>query len=231
MRRFSSYSHVTPEVQSLMNNHHKTTAAETAAASQAEKLEKLRSALEEFTRRQEAGEGGSLFDHEAEEKKAEVRRRALLLLDQRARSKAELRQRLTSLEFDPAVIDEVIGDLTRAKLLDDEDFAREWVRQRAQRRGKSARALDRELQEKGVDSHTRMTALEQIDADDERATARVVAQKKARSETRIPGDRAEYDKALRRVVGALARRGFPSSMSMELSREALDERLEELKSQ
>lgn len=212
-----------------MTDNQEPSAADMAAASQTEKLEKLRSALEEFTRRQEAGEAGSLFDHEAEEKKAEVRRRALLLLDQRARSRSELRQRLTSLEFDPEVIDEVIEDLTRAKLLDDEDFAREWVRQRAQRRGKSSRALDQELREKGVDSHTRMVALEQIDTDDERETARAVAQKKARSESRIPADRADYDKALRRVVGALARRGFPSSMSMELSREALNERIEELK--
>ena len=105
-----------------MTDNQEPSAADMAAASQTEKLEKLRFALEEFTRRQEAGEAGSLFDHEAEEKKAEVRRRALLLLDQRARSRSELRQRLTSLEFDPEVIDEVIEDLTRAKLLDDEDL-------------------------------------------------------------------------------------------------------------
>src|SRR5699024_1448028 len=197
--------------------------------SQAAKLDKLRTALEEFSRRQEEGAPSTLFDREAEEKKAEVRRRALLLLDQRARSRSELRERLLALELDPEVIDEVLGDLTRANLIDDEAFAQEWVRQRAQRRGKSSRVLDRELRDKGVDADIRARALEQIDADDERATARAVAVKKARSETRIPADRTDYDKALRRVVGALARRGFPAGISMDLAREALDERIEDLK--
>lgn len=196
---------------------------------QTQKLERLRAALEEFTARQNSGETSGFFDHEAEEKKAQVRRRALLLLDQRARSRSELQKRLNALEFEEEVITEVLDDLMRAKLIDDEAFAREWVRQRAQRRGKSARALDMELRDKGVDSQTRALALEQIDADDERETARAVAQKKARSESRIPEDRADYDKALRRIVGALARRGFPAGLSMELSREALDERIAGLK--
>lgn len=197
---------------------------------QAQKLEKLRIALEEFTERQNAGETSGFFDHEAEEKKATVRRRALLLLDQRARSRSELYKRLLALDLEEEIINEVLGDLTRAKLIDDEAFAREWVRQRAQRRGKSARALDMELRDKGVDSQTRALALEQIDSDDERETARAVAEKKARSESRIPEDRADYDKALRRIVGALARRGFPAGLSMELSREALDNRIADLES-
>lgn len=196
---------------------------------QATKLEKLRTALEEFNRRQEEGTASTLFDREAEEKKAEVRRRALLLLDQRARSRSELQGRLDALEFDHDIIEEVLEDLTRANLINDESFAQEWVRQRAQRRGKSTRVLDRELRDKGVDAGTRARALEQIDSEDERDTARAVAVKKARSESRIPADRSDYDKALRRVVGALARRGFPAGMSMDLAREALDERIEDLK--
>lgn len=196
---------------------------------QTEKIEKLRSILDNFERAHARGES-DFFDHEKEEKKANVRRRALLLLDQRARSVSELTTRLKALEFEEEIISEVIEDLLRAKLLDDELFASEWVRQRAARRGKSSRALDRELQEKGVDRQTRVAALEQLDPDDERETARAVAVKKARSETKIPQERSDYDKALRRVLGALARRGFPAGLSMEFAREALDERIEHLKS-
>ncbi|HKM25406.1 MAG TPA: regulatory protein RecX, partial [Corynebacterium sp.] len=72
---------------------------------------------------------GSLFDHEAEEAKAAVRRRALLLLDARARSRHELRGRLVDLEFDPVVIDDVLDDLAGVGLLNDAVFAHEWVRQ------------------------------------------------------------------------------------------------------
>lgn len=191
---------------------------------QAAKLAKLRKALTEY----EAGEGTGLFDHAAEEAKAEVRNRALKLLDQRARSRQELKERLTRLEFEPTVIEDVLDDLQSSNLINDQEFAAEWVRQRHARRGKSARALDRELSEKGVDSATRAQALEQIDADDEEAMARQLAEKKARSIKSAPADRAEQDKHLRRVVGVLARRGFPQGMSLQVARDAIAKRLQEL---
>lgn len=191
---------------------------------QQEKLEALRRALAEY----EAGKGPGLFDHEAESAKADVRKRALGLLDQRARSRHELRERLIDLEFEERLIDEVLDDLAAVNLLDDEHFAREWVRQRHARRGKSSRFLDRELVDKGVDAATRAAALEQIDPADEEATARSLARKKARSVKTVPADRTERDKALRRIVGVLARRGFDQSLSLRLAREALEERIGEL---
>ncbi|AGF72696.1 recombination regulator RecX [Corynebacterium halotolerans] len=188
------------------------------------KLEKLRRALADF----EAGEGSGLLDREAESAKAAVRKRALGLLDQRARSRHELRGRLLDLEFEERLVDEVLDDLAAVHLLDDETFAHEWVRQRHARRGKSARVLNRELADKGVDAATRAAALDQIDPEDEEATARELARKKARSVKAVPADRTERDKALRRIVGVLARRGFSQSMSLSLAREALDERIAEL---
>lgn len=71
-------------------------------------------------------------------------------------------------------------------------------------------------------------ALAQIGPEDEEATARELTHKKARSIREVPADRAERDKALRRIVGVLARRGFSSGMSLSLAREALDERIAEL---
>lgn len=185
------------------------------------RIDQLRQALADFR-------PGSLFDHEAEEAKAAVRKRALLFLDARARSRHELRGRLLDLEFEEAVVDDVLDDLAGVGLLDDAAFAHEWVRQRHARRGKSSRVLDRELQDKGVDSATRADALEQIDAADEEATARALAEKKARSVRTVPADRAERDKALRRIVGVLARRGFAQGMSLRIARDALDERVAQL---
>ena len=185
------------------------------------RIDQLRQALADFR-------PGSLFDHEAEEAKAAVRKRALLFLDARARSRHELRGRLLDLEFEEAVVDDVLDDLAGVGLLDDAAFAHEWVRQRHSRRGKSSRVLDRELRDKGVDSATRADALEQIDAADEEATARALAEKKARSVRTVPADRAESDKALRRIVGVLARRGFAQGMSLRIARDALDERVAQL---
>lgn len=192
-----------------------------------EKLEQLRQALEAY----EKGEAeGGLFDREAEEAKSKVRSRVLGLLDQRSRSRQELYDRLVQAEFDPEVVDEVLDDLAHAGLIDDAAFAAEWVRQRHKRRGKSRSVLDRELREKGVIQEDRDEALSQIDAADEEAMARALAEKKARSVKSVPADRKEREKALRRIVGVLARRGFNEGMSLNIAISALEERCEELSS-
>ena len=190
-----------------------------------EKIEKLRQALEDY---ESGAAGGQLIDAEAEEVKASVRSRALRLLDQRARSREELRERLLAAEFEPDVIDAVLDDLAGVGLINDESFAREWVRQRHVRRGKSARALNMELKDKGVDAADRAVALEQITEESEEATARKVAEKKARTLKKVPADRHEREKFLRRIVGTLARRGYSHSLTMRISIEALDARIAEL---
>ena len=184
-----------------------------------EKIARLQAALDAY----EPGTG--LFDREHEEALAPVRKRALGLLDQRARSRSELRERLLKAEFEPQLVDEVVNDLAASGLVNDAQFASEWVRQRAARRGKSARALDMELRDKGVEGADRAAALEQISDADEERTARAVAEKAARKVNSDPADRAEYDKHLRRIVGALARRGFNQGMALWIGREALDERI------
>lgn len=190
-----------------------------------EKLEKLRQALEAY----EAGDaGGQLVDANAEAAKAPVRSRALGLLDQRARSRKELRDRLVAADFEPDVVEDVVDDLAGVGLVDDETFAKEWVRQRHARRGKSARALDMELKEKGVEAADRAAALEQITVESEEAVARRVAEKKARALKSVPADRHERDKFLRRIVGTLARRGYRQELVMRISIDVLDARIAEL---
>ncbi len=190
-----------------------------------EKLAKLRQALEDYA---EGNVENPLIDHEAEAAKADVRARALRLLDERARSRHELKERLVKLEFAEPVIEDVLDDLTGVGLINDELFASEWVRQRHARRGKSSRALNQELVRKGISSSVRAQALEQIDQEDEEDMAWKLAVKKAKSIKHVPEDFSERDKALRRIVGVLARRGFNEGMSLSLARRALDERCEEL---
>lgn len=200
-----------------------------------EKIRKLQNALDAYA----AGSGPGLIDHEYEKAAVKVRERALRLLDQRSRSRHELRERLLDPrrvkegEDGPApeLVDDVLDSLARSGLIDDEAFAREWVRQRFERRGKSSSVLRRELKEKGVSPADRENALELIDEDDERELASELARKKARTVKDIPADRAERDKELRRIVGVLARRGFPQSMSLQIAKDALNERCAELRDQ
>ena len=193
-----------------------------------EKLAQLRQALEAY---ESGAAGGGLFDREAEEAKAKVRSRALGLLDQRSRSRKELSDRLIKADFEPDLIEDVLDDLAHTGLVNDAAFAREWVRQRHKRRGKSRLALNRELREKGVSEADRAEALEQIDPADEEAMAHALAEKKAGSIKSVPPDRKERDKALRRIVGVLARRGFNEGMSLQIAIAALDARCAELRAE
>lgn len=189
------------------------------------KIARLRDAIAQHTT--DNSDGSSIIDYELEEQKTPVRKKALGLLNYRARSVQELRGKLLDAEFEAEVIDEVIADLERADLLDDEKFALEWVYQRHNRRGKTRLVLDHELADKGISPAIRARALDQIDDDDEAELAQALATKKAKKVKRID-DRAGYDKELRKIVGVLARRGFGQGMALRYAKQALDERCDEL---
>lgn len=163
-----------------------------------------------------------------EEELSRVREQALRLLDQRARSRVELRRRLLAKDEPEELVDDVLDRLEAAGLIDDGEFARQWVRQRAQRRGKSRLALDRELRDKGVSEAVRSDALEELSRAEEDDIARALARKKAASIKSEPEGYQERVKQLRRIVGVLARRGFPESAALPIAVEALDERLAEI---
>lgn len=173
-------------------------------------------------------EGSSFFDSVKEEAKAPVRRRALLILNQRPQSHQELRNRLLRLDFEESLVDEVLADLARSGLIDDHAFAQQWVIERHRLRGKSRRALDLELQKKGIEASIRHAALAHISEDSEEAIATALARKKAGQVRAVPEDYAQYTKELRKVVGVLARRGFSQSLSMQIARTALADRISEL---
>lgn len=197
-----------------------------AAGPDPDQVARLRRALAAAER---GADGSGIVDLDRERAKAPLRARALRLLDQRARATEELRRRLAEDDDAPAeLIAEVLADLRSAGLLDDAAFAAEWVRQRARRRGKSRRVLDRELRGKGVAAADRDAALDQVDDAEEEATAAAVAAKRAAAIRRAPADRAERDRDLRRVLGALARRGFPQEVAMRRARAALADRYAEL---
>lgn len=188
-----------------------------------EKLARLQAAVEHYN-----AHGSELFDDQRERHKAPVRHRALLLLDQRARSRHELKERLIALDFEENIVDEVLSDLQAVNLINDVTFANEWVRQRHERRGKSRKVLNQELIQKGVAESIRSQALDQIDERSEQQLAMALAAKKARSIKSVPKDRQERDKQLRRILGVLARRGFAEAGAFQIALEALDQRIEEL---
>ncbi|MBM7367675.1 regulatory protein RecX [Gordonia hydrophobica] len=147
---------------------------------------------------------------------------ALRLLGTRARSRAEMRERLEKREFTADEVEHTLRRLDDAGLLDDTEFAEEWVRSRHQFSGRGRVALKRELRTKGIDDETAAVALAQIDPDDERAQAVRLAEKKLNVSGAELADREVRAKAYRRLAGALSRRGFPSDVVGSVVKEVLD---------
>ncbi len=84
-----------------------------------------------------------------DENKKKVKQKVLNLLNYRARSIKEIRDKLREKEIPGEIIDEVIEDFIRVGLLDDEKFGAAFVRTRMVKKKVSKRFLLRELKEKG----------------------------------------------------------------------------------
>ncbi len=143
-----------------------------------------------------------------------------ILLDQltgQARSRAELAKKLAQKQVPEDVAGRVLDRFEEVGLVDDTAFSREWVAQRHSGKGLAKRALAQELRRKGIDDETARAALDEVDQDDEVEAARMLVRRKLRS---VQG--LDRDKAVRRLVGMLARKGHSSSVAFRVVKEELD---------
>ena len=147
----------------------------------------------------------------------QARNLCLRLLTARARTRAELAGQLTKRGYPDDVSTLVLDRLADVGLIDDADFAEQWVRSRRVNAGKGKRALAAELRRKGVDNEVITAALADIDAEAERERAEQLVSDKLRRE-RLTDDDA---KLARRLVGMLARRGYSQTMAFDVVKVAL----------
>jgi regulatory protein len=138
-----------------------------------------------------------------------------------AKSRLQLAQKLAERNIPEHVAEAVLDRFQEARLIDDAQFADMWVRSRSQSRKLAKGALRRELAEKGIDQDTAAAALEQVSDADEEAAARALVERKLRPRTDL-GDRAERDKATRRLASMLARKGYQPSQAFRIVSEVLD---------
>jgi regulatory protein len=144
----------------------------------------------------------------------QARALCLRLLTARARSRAELAGQLTKRGYPDDVSDRVLDRLTEVGLLDDVDFAEQWVHSRLVNAGKGKRALAAELHTKGVDKEVITSVLGGINPAAERGRAEELVRKKLRRENL--SDESADAKVTRRLVGMLARRGFSQGMAFDV---------------
>lgn len=142
-----------------------------------------------------------------------------ILLDQltgRARTRSELATKLAQREVPDEVAARLLDRFEEVGLVDDVAFAREWVEQRQSGRGLARRALAQELRRKGVDDEVVRETLDELDPDAEVEAARTLVRAKLRTARSL-----EHDKAVRRLVGMLARKGHSSSVAFRVVKEEL----------
>ena len=170
------------------------------------------------SRRPSTSEPAEVEAAEADPAKREEQARALCLrlLTARARTRSELQAQLDKRGYPGEVSTQVLDRLTQVGLLDDAEFAEQWVHSRRVNAGKGKRALAVELRNKGVDKAVIDQALGGIDAGAERQRAEELVRAKLRRE-RLDGDPREDDqKVLRRLVGMLGRRGYSPGMAFDV---------------
>ncbi|MBP6017272.1 MAG: RecX family transcriptional regulator [Candidatus Promineofilum sp.] len=146
------------------------------------------------------------LDHRDEIHRA--RERVLRLLARRPYSSAEISRYLRRHQMSDEIIQNVIDDLTEAKLIDDDAFAAYWVEQRETFRPRSRLALRQELSQKGVEREIVAEALSEVDEID---SARRVARKQAGRWRGLA--EAEWRTKLTRY---LMRQGYPYDIVSEV---------------
>jgi len=139
---------------------------------------------------------------------------ALRLLTTRARTRAELRERLEQRGFEPAAVAETLKRLERVGLVDDAALAGAVAEGRAER-GLDAPAIAAELRDRGVDPAVAERAAEAAVPTESRADrCRQVAEARLAQLAGLPASTQ-----LRRLAAYLARRGYPPDLAETVARD------------
>jgi len=139
------------------------------------------------------------------------------------RTRAELAATLAEREIPYDVATKVLDRFAEVGLINDAAFASAWVESRHRGRGLARRALGQELRRRGVDDELVRDALDELDPSDEAETARQLVRRK------LPSMRSlDRQVAMRRLLGMLARKGYPGGLAMTVVKEELAASDEEL---
>lgn len=147
---------------------------------------------------------------------------ALRRLELAPRTRHELAETLHKKGVPDDAAERVLDRFADVGLIDDVAFAHSWVESRHRGKALARSVLRQELRQRGVDPEVIKEAVDSIDDDDEWDRAREFARRKLRIKA---GE--DPRKAVKRLAGQLARKGYPASVCFAVAREALDGALEQ----
>jgi regulatory protein len=154
---------------------------------------------------------------EPADQQARARQICLQLLTAKARTRAELAAALARRGIDELTAHQILARFGEVGLIDDAAFAESYVHSGHAYRGLGRRALAAQLRRRGVDERTTGEAVAAVDHTAEEEMARTLVRR------RLSGGASIADEAtmVRKLVGMLARRGYPEGMSYRVVREEL----------
>jgi regulatory protein len=139
------------------------------------------------------------------------------------KSRQQLEEKLADRNVPEDVAREVLDRFEEVDLVDDAQYAEMYVRSRASSRKLSRSAIRRELATRGVTGETAEAALEQRTDEDERQDAAELVRRKLAAGLDLT-DRAARDKAVRRLVGMLGRKGYAPGLAFAVVQEEFEAR-------
>lgn len=148
---------------------------------------------------------------------------ALRLLSARERTRHELIAKLTDRDFDRADAESEADRLEAAGLINDAEFARRFVQTQLATKPAGRALLAAKLARRGITGETADTAIAQALAGRD-LVADALKLARARLRTIKPG--TDPDAVKRRLLGALARRGFNAETARRAFEQALGEHLD-----
>lgn len=127
----------------------------------------------------------------------------------RPQTEGEVATKLRGRQYDDAVVGATLERARRIGAVDDAAFAAAWVEDRGRRRGYGLARLRQELRRRQVPDGVVDAALAGLEDRDELAVATDLARRRAQQ---LPAS-LEPDAVARRLVGFLARRGYPEGLA------------------
>ena len=158
----------------------------------------------------------------AEEKNKEIeaadaaKQVLLRRLSNAPRTRKELAKDLKDKDISDEVANVALDRFEEVGLINDQALASNYVSSQHERKGLGKNALRQQLRAKGVSDDVALEAISQISDDQEFQAAFALACKKIRS---LQRDDAKTQ--LRKIVGVLARKGYPSNLAFRVAKEVI----------
>ena len=155
------------------------------------------------------------MDKKEEKDFSRGKRYCLRLLSARSRSESEIKDRLKRAGYNVLVAERILDSLKKERLVNDFDFAMEWISAHGNSRGVTM--LVDELRQKGIDEKVIDEAIEMRgDELDEKETAKKIIEEKLNSE-----ESEDIEKVKAKMLRHLVSKGF----DREIAEDVINKRL------